>query len=393
MGKAYVSLACAREGSFLTQSSVDGSIMCMDEGSESSEYSTFELIDQNGVFQTSGGGYAQISFSDQVYDGVFMKLVTKNIFADFVGANFAPVIVFAIVFGYALGSVLFQKGPDSVERSFTTSFFTEISEVLLKMINWVISLTPFAVLSLIAQSVGSQDNLSEAFKNVGFLIAANFFGYAMHFCITDIGIFYLLSGKNPFDYLRFIIPAQVTALSCASSAATLPVTLSCVKATKQVPDDIRNFVCPLGATINMDGSAIYFPTACVWLAVLNGIEPDAGAYILLIILSTVGSAGAAPVPSSGLVLVITAYNTVFNTTGTPNGFEFIVAIDWFLDRCITALNVTGDTVVCAIISARTELEEEETNHTKVTISAEETNHTKVDVPSIGVAEEGSTISM
>jgi Na+/H+-dicarboxylate symporter len=73
----------------------------------------------------------------------------------------------------------------------------------------------------------------------------------------------------------------------------------------------------------------------------------------LIILSSIGSAGAAPVPASGLVLVITAYNTVFGTTGIPNGFEFIVAIDWFLDRCITALNVTGDTVVAHIVACRT----------------------------------------
>ena len=76
--------------------------------------------------------------------------------------------------------------------------------------------------------------------------------------------------------------------------------------------------------------------------------------LLLIILSTVGSAGSAPVLSAGLVLVITAYNTVFNSTGTPDGFEFIVAIDWFLDRIRTSLNVTGDAVVCAILTATTE---------------------------------------
>jgi Na+/H+-dicarboxylate symporter len=89
------------------------------------------------------------------------------------------------------------------------------------------------------------------------------------------------------------------------------------------------------------------------LAVLNGETINAASYILLIILSTIGSAGAAPVPSSGLVLVITAYNTVFNGTGVPTGFEFVVAIDWFLDRCITALNVTGDTVVAHIVACNT----------------------------------------
>lgn len=213
------------------------------------------------------------------------------------------------------------------------------------------------MLSLIANAIGSQDDLSGAFSNVGYLIAANLVGFVAHFLITDVGFFYFASGgMNVLEYLKNIIPAQTTALACASSAATLPVTLRCVKATGKVPDDIRNFVCPLGATINMDGSAIYFPCACIWLAILNGITPDAGSYILLIILSTIGSAGAAPVPSSGLVLVITAYNTVFGTSGTPNGFEFIVAIDWFLDRCITALNVTGDSVVAGIIAARTEWE-------------------------------------
>ena len=138
-------------------------------------------------------------------------------------------------------------------------------------------------------------------------------------------------------------------------------------------------------------SAIYFPCACVWLAVLNNEEINFASYLLLIILSTVGSAGAAPVPSSGLVLVITAYNTVFGSTGTPAGFEFIVgkswsvsfhvqtkrnetylttiafllsayfpaAIDWLVDRIITALNVSGDACVCAIVACRANIDEEE----------------------------------
>jgi len=228
------------------------------------------------------------------------------------------------------------------------------------------SVTPFAVFSLITNAIGSQDDLSGAFTNVGYLIAACLVGFIVHFFLIDVGFFYIMSHENPLPYLRQMVPAQMTAFACASSAATLPVTLRCVKATGKVPDDIRNFVCPLGATVNMDGSAIYFPCACVWLAVLNGITPNAGSYILLIILSTVGSAGAAPVPSSGLVLVITAYNTVFGTTGVPNGFEFIVAIDWFLDRCITALNVTGDTVVCGIVAARTPWKTDETNDSKPT---------------------------
>ena len=109
----------------------------------------------------------------------------------------------------------------------------------------------------------------------------------------------------------------------------------------------------------MDGGAIYFPCACIWLAVLNGITPDPSSYILLIIIATIGSAGTAPVPSASLVLIITAYNTVFNATGTPDGFEFILAIDWFMDRLRTTLNVTGDTVVCGLVAALSHYEEAE----------------------------------
>lgn len=100
----------------------------------------------------------------------------------------------------------------------------------------------------------------------------------------------------------------------------------------------------------MDGSAIYFPCACVWLAILNGIKPNAGHYILLVVIATIGSAGTAPVPASGLVLIVTAYNTVFGTSGVPEGFSYVVAIDFFLDRLITVVNVTGDAGVCGMIS-------------------------------------------
>lgn len=98
-------------------------------------------------------------------------------------------------------------------------------------------------------------------------------------------------------------------------------------------------------------------THSIWLAILNGIQPDIASYFLLVIISTIGSAGTAPVPSASLVLIITAYNTVFNETGIPEGFSFILAIDWFMDRLRTVVNVTGDTVVCGMVSHLCPVEE------------------------------------
>lgn len=377
----YIKLECEEAGYFITEVA-GGSIQCVAEANATNLNNLFIIDDVSGTFQRiSSGPSDDISLSDTIYDGVFTKLITANIFVSFVESNFAAVIIFAIFCGIALGGVIFKRGITIPECSLVM-VLTDMSEMFLVLINMVIGATPFAVFSLIANAVGSQDDLAGAFSNVGWLIAASLTGFLAHIIITDIGLLYFLGKVNPFEYLSYIVPAQVTALSCASSAATLPVTLRCVKATGRVPDDIRNFVCPLGATVNMDGSAIYFPCACVWLAYLNGIDPDASHFILLVILSTVGSVGTAPVPSSALVLIITAYNTVFGGSGTPNGFEFIVAIDvstpceiqyvhlsqfqiscqvsstqWFLDRCITALNITGDTVVSCIIAQNVDLSE------------------------------------
>jgi Na+/H+-dicarboxylate symporter len=286
-------------------------------------------------------------------------MVTSNIFESFVEANFAAVVIFAIAFGFALGRVINKRDGDSLLKSTVVNLFRELDGVFLQLINWVIMCTPFAVLSLIVKAVGSRSDLKQAFANVGFLVVATILAMIVHFAVVHCCTLAFVQKQNPFIYLRNLVPAQTMAFACASSAATIPVTLRSVHGSGMVPEAIARFVVPLGATINMDGGAIYFPCACIWLAILNGITPDASSYILLVIIATVGSAGTAPVPSASLVLIITAYNTVFNATGTPDGFEFILAIDWFMDRLRTTLNVTGDGVVAALVAGLSHYEEGE----------------------------------
>lgn len=233
----------------------------------------------------------------------------------------------------------------------------EINDVFLIFINWIIMCTPFAVWSLIASAMGKQDNAANAFRNVGYLVAAIITGQIVHAFVLWIVIFYLWTKWNPFTYLKNIIPAQTMAFACSSSAATIPVTLQCVHNTGRVPEAITRFVVPLGATINMDGTALGYPVTCIWLAILNGITPTPASYVILVIISTIGSIGTAPIPSAGLVLIITAYNSVFNTTGVPDGFGYVIAIDWLMDRLETALNVTGDSIVAGIVAKTTDLED------------------------------------
>eukprot|EP00980_Cylindrotheca_fusiformis_P012005 scaffold2838_cov112-Cylindrotheca_fusiformis.AAC.7 len=310
-------LGCNATGGDILAQDSNGNVFCSANLTDDDPTQYFSIVDVDGTFVTNGDGPAELTVSETIYDGVFGKLITSNIFESFVDSNFAAVVLFAIFMGAALSTSLLKKKMDNSESVFI-SFLKEIDGILITLIHWIILFTPFAVLSLIARD-------------------------------------------NPFGFLKYILPAQTTAFACASSAATMPVSLECAEASGRIPKPIARFVIPLGATINMDGSAIYFPCACVWLAVLNGLTPTFANYIMLVILSTIGSAGTAPVPSAGLVMVLTAYNSVFNTTGVPDGFEFVVAIDWFLDRLQTVVNVTGDNIVAASISHMVSLEESDTS--------------------------------
>jgi Na+/H+-dicarboxylate symporter len=257
---ASVMLGCNNADMFITESE-DGSLSCTAEMGSSSE---FILEDVGGAFVKSGSGpNSSYSLSDTVYDGVFMKLVTSNITQSFTSGNFAAVVVFAVVFGMALSSHLFKQGK-AVKGSVVLTFLKEMEKTLMQIIYWIIMITPFAVLSLISAQVGKQDDLLDKFANVGYLVLSLLLGLAAHSLIIHFGLWYFITKTNPIDYLKFLIPAQTMAFACSSSAATLPMTQKCVKSSGRVPDSIGRFVLPLGATVNMDGTTIYFTTCCIW---------------------------------------------------------------------------------------------------------------------------------
>ena len=128
-------------------------------------------------------------------------------------------------------------------------------------------------------------------------------GFLMQIIIVYSGLYATMVRKNPFNYLRQLTPAWLFAFACASSAATIPISINTVVSTGEVSDGVARFVIPLGASVNMDGGAVRIICNTIWLAYQNGIVPTAGDYILLVMCSTLGSMGAAPVPNASLVLV------------------------------------------------------------------------------------------
>jgi Na+/H+-dicarboxylate symporter len=357
-----VTLACSVDSagnptSFLTEMN-DGSVMCA--AGEPTDESLFLMDDVNGYFATtSEGGPAKMTLSESLYKGLFMQMIGPNMVGLFVDNNFLGVIVLGTAFGIALTS-LGNNPPKGVKwtQILIVQLLEELMHIFMMFVNWIIFVAPICILSLVASAIGKQSDMTIVLETLSWLMASFFTAAAMQVVFCYMGLYFAFLRQNPLKYYASLIEALVLAFTTSSSAATLPVSMDCVVKSGKVPAGVARFVLPLGATINMDGTAIYIVCSCVALAYLNGIVPTAADYIIIGVSATLGSIGTAPVPSASIVLIITSYQTAFGGD-VPYGIEFIFAIDWLIDRFRTMFNVCGDTVVAALVASR--LDEESTD--------------------------------
>jgi Na+/H+-dicarboxylate symporter len=193
----------------------------------------------------------------------------------------------------------------------TIQLLDESMQVLMMFVSWIIWCAPFCILSLVATAVGSQSDMVHVVETLGWLFVSFLVGALGQVTFVYCGLYFYYFRSNPLTYFKSLVEAMTLAFASASSAATLPVSLECVSKSGKVHKDIARFVLPLGATINMDGVAIYIVCTAVALAYLNGITPTAANYVILAFCATLGSIGTAPVPASGPVMALTAFNTAF----------------------------------------------------------------------------------
>jgi Na+/H+-dicarboxylate symporter len=357
-----VTLACSVDAagvptSFLTEMN-DGSVMCA-AGDPTSE-AMFLMDDVNGYYATSAAakGVTQMSLSESLYSGLFMQLIGPNMVGLFVDNNFLGVIVLGAAFGIALTRPGTHP-PKGVKwtQILIVQLLEELMHIFMMFVNWIIWCAPFCILSLVSSAIGKQTDMTIVLQTLGWLMASFFTAALAQVLLCYCGLYFGFLRENPFKYYISLIEALVLGFTTASSAATLPVSMDCVVKSGKVPPGVARFVLPLGATINMDGTAIYIVCSCIALAYLNGIVPTASDYIIIGVSATLGSIGTAPVPSASIVLIITTYQTAFGGD-VPYGIEFIFAIDWLVDRFRTMFNICGDTVVSALVASR--LDEENT---------------------------------
>ena len=270
--------------------------------------------------------------------GIFLRMVPTNIVEAAANGQMLGLIFFGLLFGFFLTQIAKDK------KAVLLTFWNAILEVMMKMTDWVMKFAPIGVFGLVAKVVASTG--LAAFLPLAYFFFTVIFALAVHmFGVMPLALKYL--GKvKPLRHYKAMTPAILTSFSTSSSSATLPITLECVEKNAGVSNRTSSFVLPLGATINMDGTALYECVAAMFIAQAYGLDLGFTQQLLIVITALVTSIGVAGIPAASLV----AISIILATIGLPlEGIGLILAVDRVLDMCRTSVNVFSDSCGAVII--------------------------------------------
>ncbi|KAM6945697.1 excitatory amino acid transporter 5-like [Aplochiton taeniatus] len=254
--------------------------------------------------------------------------------------NVLGIVIFSATMGLLLGKMGERGAP-------LVNVCQCINECVMKIINAAVWYFPFGIIFLVAGKILDMQDPSSLGKKLGWYTITVLAGLFVHGLILLPFFYFILTRKNPFPFIRGLLQALVIALATSSSSATLPITMKCLLENCNVDRQIARFVLPVGATINMDGTALYEAVAAIFIAQVNDYELDFGQLVTISITATAASIGAAGIPQAGLVTMV----IVLTSVGLPpDDITLIVAIDWVLDRFRTMINVLGDALAAGIIA-------------------------------------------
>ncbi|XP_076001009.1 solute carrier family 1 member 7a [Genypterus blacodes] len=256
------------------------------------------------------------------------------------GMNVLGIVIFSATMGIMLG----RMGPNG---SALVNFCQSLNEAVLKIVAIVIWYFPFGIVFLVAGKILEMDDPSSMGKKLGFYAITVVMGLVLHGLFILPAMYFFITKKSPIVYIRGILQALLISLATSSSSATLPITFKCLLENNHIDRRIIRFVLPVGATINMDGTALYEAVAAIFIAQVNNYELDFGQIITISITATAASIGAAGIPQAGLVTMV----IVLTSVGLPtDDISLIIAVDWALDRFRTMVNVMGDALATGIMA-------------------------------------------
>ncbi|KAM8999799.1 excitatory amino acid transporter 5 isoform 1-T1 [Sarcophilus harrisii] len=256
------------------------------------------------------------------------------------GMNVLGIVIFSATMGIMLG----RMGDSGVPL---VSFCQCLNESVMKIVAVAVWYFPFGIVFLIAGKILEMDDPTTIGKKLGFYAITIVCGLIVHGLLILPMLYFVITKKNPIIFIRGILQALLIALATSSSSATLPITFKCLLENNHIDRRIARFVLPVGATINMDGTALYEAVAAIFIAQVNNYELDLGQIITISITATAASIGAAGIPQAGLVTMV----IVLTSVGLPtDDITLIIAVDWALDRFRTMINVLGDALAAGIIA-------------------------------------------
>jgi Na+/H+-dicarboxylate symporter len=306
---------------FQPGSGIDGASMTLDQ-------SALERAQER---QASAAGFEQM----------ILDIVPSSPVQVMADVNVLPLIVFSLLIG--IGILMAKEEGDPVLRIFESG-----SVVMQKVTMVVMELTPFGVFALMAWVAGTLG--IDALKALGQLVFLNYLGCALIIVLFYAGMIKFIARQSVVGFFRGIVDAMAVSYSTASSNATLPVTLRCAERNLGVSNSVASFVISLGATINMNGTAMYLGLATLFGAQAFGVALSWGDYLTISILGTLGAIGAAGIPGAGLIMMV----LVFGAVGVPlETIALVAGIDRIMDMMRTTTNITGDAAVAVTVASLT----------------------------------------
>ncbi len=296
------------------------------------------------IFNPAGGyvlkevGTYEAKAMPKVAD-VILNMVPTNPISAMATDNMLQIIVFALFVGISI-SLIGEKGKPAL------NFFDSVAEVMYRIVGMVMNFAPIGVFALIAWVVGTAG--AEVLLPLARVIFVVYFVNILHAVVVYSGAVRIFAGMSPVQFFKGFFEAMMVAFSTCSSSATLPISMRLAQENLGVPKEIASFVQPLGATINMDGTAIYQGVCAVFIANVFGITLGFPQYIMIIVAATLASIGTAGVPGAGMIML----SLVLETVGLPlEGILLVAGIDRILDMIRTSMNVTGDAAGAVVIAA------------------------------------------
>ncbi len=299
-------------------------------------------IDLGFAEEVKGLASAKNSFGDTLFN-----IIPSNIFHAFSTGNMLGIIFFAMVFGYFITKV------ESKYSTLLSDFINGLFEVMMKITMFIIRFAPLGIFGIVAGVVAKQvekGTLHEVGQSLGLYMLTVVLALMFHAVITLPSLLKFVAKVNPIKHAKAMLTALLTAFSTASSSATLPLSMEAVEHNSGVSNKVTSFVLPLGATVNMDGTALYELVAAIFIAQAYGLDIPLFQQFIMVVAALLASIGAAGIPMAGLVMI----TVVLSVIGLPlEGVGLILAVDQILDMMRTTVNVWSDSS-CAVIVAKSE---------------------------------------